>query len=146
MGHRFQVLVPFLIQSFVCQNQAHDPGTVGGGVRNHGPLGFGNLGLDLILDLGRLGDDRQVTGTFGIQAKVLGEGLGHKQFKTVIDKVPDRERVLVQIPRGKALVRAVKEGEMLLGRHDISNLAPLVRCGVNPRGIMGTGVEEEDGS
>lgn len=61
-----------------------------------------------------------------------------------MNKVSDSPGILVQITRGKTLIGTVKEGEVTLGLHDIGNLTPLLLGGIDARGIVGTGVENDN--
>lgn len=88
----------------------------------------------------------EATGALTIEAKVLGETLGYDELKALLDKVADSPVITVEVTRSKALVSTVEEGEVVLLAHDGSNLLPLLLSRVNTRGIVGAGVEENDGS
>ena len=144
VGHLGQVLLPLAVQLLVVQDQGYHTGSIGGGVGDDGTLGLGDLRLDSVLDLGGLGDNGQVTCTLRVETKVLGEGLGNEHLKAALNKIADREGVLVERARGETLVSGVEESEVTLALHNVCDLLPLVRGGVDSCGVVGTGVEEED--
>jgi len=62
---------------------------------------------------------------------------------SIIYEFPDAPRVLGCVTRREALVRAVKEGEVLLLRHQGAYLTPLGLGRVHSRGVVGAGVEKK---
>jgi hypothetical protein len=53
-----------------------------------------------------------------VKAEVLGVGLGADELKAALHEVAHRPRVLVQVARREALVRAVEEREQLALLHN----------------------------
>lgn len=92
-----------------------------------------------------LRDDVECPDALSVQSRVLGETLAHEERHASLDKVPHRPRVVLQIARREALVRAVEEGVVLLGEEDVGNFLPLLACRVDTGGVVRAGVEEEDG-
>ena len=81
-----------------------------------------------------------------VEPEVLGEGLCDTELEALLDEVADGPCVADEIPGREALVGCVEEGEVVALLHDGSDLAPLVLCGVDACGVMGAGVQEDDGA
>lgn len=75
---------------------------------------------------------------------VLGEGLREADVVALLDKVPDGERVLVDVAAGEALVGHVEEAVVALRLDGGLDLLPLLDGRVDAGGVVGAGVEEED--
>lgn len=88
----------------------------------------------------------EAAGAFAIETKVLGEGLGDYELEAELDKEADGRGVTVEVAGSKALVGSIEEGEVALGGHDLGDLAPLGGRRVDAGGVVGTGVEEDDGA
>lgn len=86
----------------------------------------------------------EAASTFAIETKVLGKGLSDDELEALFDKVTDSTGIAVQVTRSKTLIGRIKEREVLLGLHELSNLTPLLGSGVNTGGIVSTGVQEDD--
>lgn len=88
----------------------------------------------------------EAAGAFTVETKVLGEGLGDYELEAELDEEPDGGGVPVEVARGETLVGGVEEGEVALGGHDLGDLAPLGGRRVDAGGVVGAGVEEDDGA
>lgn len=64
----------------------------------------------------------------------------------MLDEVAQGPGVAVEVPRGETLVGAVEEGEMGALAHDGRDGLPLLLGEVHAGGIVGAGVEEDDGA
>lgn len=84
------------------------------------------------------------TGSFAVEAKVLGEGLRDAEFEALFDEVADGPGVVLEVAGGETLVCAVEEGEVLLGADDLGDVGPLGAGGVDAGGVVGAGVQEDD--
>lgn len=77
----------------------------------------------------------------------LGERLRQHHIVTLLDKVPDSKRIIVDISRCEPLVGHVKEWEMLLLLDNVGELLPLLRVDVDAGRVVSAGVkamEQED--
>ena len=72
--------------------------------------------------------------------------MGTEDFKALFDKVADGPGICVQRASGKALVCAVEEDKKVPGLADFCNLSPLLSGGVDPSGVVGAGVQDDNGS
>ena len=86
----------------------------------------------------------QITSSFIVEAKVLGEGLGTEQFEASVSEVSDTPGISIQTAAGETLISTVKEGEVVLALDNISYLGPLLLARINPSGIVSAGVEDDD--
>lgn len=91
-------------------------------------------------------NEMEGTCSFAVQAKVLGEGLCDDQLEALFDEVSDGEVILSQISGSKPLIGTVEKGEELAVSDDLSDLFPFILCRVDTRGVMGTGVQENNGA
>ena len=82
--------------------------------------------------------------SLAVETEVLGEGLCDAELEALLDKVVDWPGVIVQVAGSEALVSAVEEGEVRLLAHYGGDLFPLVLSGVDARGVMSAGMEEDD--
>lgn len=85
-------------------------------------------------------------GALTVQTKVLSEGLGDAELEALIDEVADRPRVTGEIAGREALVRCVEEGEVLALTQDDRDLLPLVLGQVDAGGVVGAGVQDDNGA
>lgn len=94
------------------------------------------------------GSDNGVEGTstLTIETKVLGETLSDEELEALLDEVIDSPSILSKVTRGKTLVSAVEEGEVVLLAHKGSNLLPLLLSGINTSGVVRASMENEDGA
>lgn len=81
-----------------------------------------------------------------VEAEVLSEGLRDAELEALLDEVPDGPGVAAQVAGGEALVGAVEEGEVGALAHDDGDFLPLVLGEVYACGVVGAGVEEDDGA
>lgn len=86
------------------------------------------------------------SGAFTVKAEVLREGLRDAELEVLFDEVANREVVRCEVTGGEALVRTVEEGEVVALADGYGDLLPLIRCRVDARGVVGAGVEEDDGA
>lgn len=85
-------------------------------------------------------------GALTVQTKVLGEGLGDAELEALIDEVADRPRVAGEIARREALVCCVEERKVLTFAQNDRDLLPLVLGQVDAGGVVGAGVQDDDGA
>lgn len=149
-GHRAQVVLPLGEQGRVVHDGAGDAGPVQGRVGDLGPLQDGELrgdaGDGALGVRGRAGHDVEAARPLAVEAEVLGEALSYHQLETLLDEIPDGGVVFRQVAGGESLVGAVEEGEVALLTYYLGDFLPLLQGRVNARGVVGTGVEEDDGS
>lgn len=148
--HGAQVLLPLGEQDRVVEHDRGHLGAVNRRVGNLGALQEGELGghaggYSRSVG-GRSRDIVEAAGAFAIETKVLGEGLGDYELEAELDKEADGRGVTVEVAGSKALVGSIEEGEVALGGHDLGDLAPLGGRRVDAGGVVGTGVEEDDGA
>ena len=62
------------------------------------------------------------------------------------DEVPDGPGIFLDVTAGESLVGGVEVGEQVVLQHDLSNSLPVFLGGVNTCGVVGSGVEEDNGS
>lgn len=62
----------------------------------------------------------------------------------LLNEVTDSKSVFGGISRGEALVRHVKEGEKLLFLDKVRNFPPLSGGGIDTRGVVSAGMQEDD--
>lgn len=85
-------------------------------------------------------------GSLAVKANVLGEGLGDAEPEPLLNEVVDSPSVGVEVTGCETLVRAVEEGEVGAGAHDGGYLLPLGLSRIDTSGVVGAGVEENDGA
>ena len=149
-GHRPQIVLPLREQRIVVEHLRRDARAVGRWVRDLAALEDSELRGDAlrgVLCL-RPGGSDEVEGTrpLAVEAEVLGEGLRDAELETFGDEVANSPVVLGQAAGGEALVCAVEEGEMGAGADGRGDGAPLVLGWVDTGGVVGAGVEEDDGA
>lgn len=88
----------------------------------------------------------ETAGTLTIKTEVLSEGLGNYELEAELDEETDSRGVAIEVTGGETLIGGIEEGEVALGGHDLSDLAPLGRRRVDAGGVVGAGVEEDDGA
>lgn len=124
--------------------------TVRRGIRNLRPLQDGQLTGDIgdiVLGGGTGGrDEVERARALTVQTEVLREGLRDTQLEALLDEVSHRPGVAVQVARGETLVCGIEEGEVAALAHDDGELFPLVLSEVDTGGVVGAGVQEDDGA
>lgn len=103
------------------------------------------MGLDTFLFFGRSADEGEETNAFAVQTHIFCETLAEGNGVTLLDEMPDGEGVLVSQARCKALVCHVKENEVALLFANVADFGPLLGGWVDAGGVVGTGVEQNDG-
>lgn len=88
----------------------------------------------------------EAASSLSVKAKVLGEALGNYELEALLDKVAHSGGISSKVTRGKALVGAVKEGEVLLLPNHNGQLLPLIQCWVDTGWVVSAGVEQDDGA
>lgn len=81
-----------------------------------------------------------------VESHVFGEGLSDQCFVTLLDKVSDSPGIEIRIAAGKPYVRRIKEGKQMTHLHNFRNLLPLLHCGIQARGIVARGLEQNHSS
>lgn len=149
-AHGAQIILPLGEERGVVQDTASDAGAVRGRVGDLGALQDGQLAGDVAIGGGgvcaRRRDKVERASALAIQAEVLGEGLGDAQLEALLDEVADGPGVAGQVAGCEALVGGVEEGEVGSLAHDRCDFAPLVLAGVDPGGVVGACVQEDDGA
>lgn len=74
----------------------------------------------------------------------LGERLRQHDVVTLLDKVTNSKRVIVDVTRRKALVSHVKEGKVLLLLDNVRELLPLLGSDIDAGRVVRAGVEAEE--
>ena len=91
-----------------------------------------------------LTDKCESTRPLAVETHVLGVRLRQANIVPVINELPDGKCISVHVPRGKSLVGHVKKGKQLPLLNQLGQLFPLLWPGVDPSGIMGTSMEQND--
>jgi len=81
-----------------------------------------------------------------VEAEVLSEGLRDAELEALFDEVPDCPGVAAEVAGGEALVSSVEEWDVRALAHDDGDFLPLVLGEVYACGVVGAGVEEDDGT
>jgi hypothetical protein len=146
VGHLLDVAQPLLLERGIAQNLRHQTSTVHGRVRVQGT----DEDLDLRHCAHRIvfaaGHQREGAGTFAVQAHVLGVALGQGDLVALLDEMSDGEGVTGDVTAGEALVGHVEEGEEVALLDQIGQFGPLFGLGVDAGGIVGAGVQQDDGA
>lgn len=148
--HRAQILLPHGEQLRVVEDTTGNVRPVGRGVGDLCPLQGRQLRGDVRGGCDSVGtgrsDEMKGPRTLTIQSKVLRKRLRNAQLEALVDKVADGPRVTDQIARGKALVGAVEEGEVVALAHHLGNLLPLLLGGIDAGRVVSAGMEQHDGA
>jgi hypothetical protein len=159
LGHALDLAQPLLVERGVVKNLRRDAGAVDGRVGVQRADEDLDLGVDALLLVGRLADDGEGTDALAVETlhpvsgltiikrasyHVLGEALAQDGSETLLDEVAQRKGVLVSVAAGKALVGHVEEGEVVARLDGLGDLGPLLLGGVDARGVVGAGVEQDD--
>ena len=146
--HGLEVLLPLGKQGRVIEDGGSNASTVDGRVANLGALQDGELRSDAAGDgsslVGRGGNEVECAGALAIQTQVLGKRLGDDELEPLLNEEADGAGVTIEVARSESLVGAIEEGEVLLCRHQLGDLAPLGRGGVDTCRVVGASVEEDD--
>lgn len=86
------------------------------------------------------------TASLTVEAHNFSEGLGNDHLESSAQEVSETLSILVEVASDEALVSSVEEGIELVGLANVSDHFPLLEGGVDAGGVVGTGVEENDGS
>ena len=78
------------------------------------------------------------------KGKLAMTHLTHKHGDASAGKLSDCPGILIQIPTGETLIRAIEESEMTFLCHNVGDCAPLVPCRIHSCGVMGASVEDHD--
>mmetsp|Transcript_113311 Transcript_113311/g.321258 ORF Transcript_113311/g.321258 Transcript_113311/m.321258 type:complete len:321 (+) Transcript_113311:413-1375(+) len=81
-----------------------------------------------------------------VQAQVLGKGLAQEHLEAHPLEVAEGPRVLIQVTRRVALIRAVHQGDESPFLHEGGNLSPLRLARVDARRVVCAGMEEHHGA
>lgn len=145
VGHLLDLGEPLLVELGGVEDLGGDAGAVNGGVGVERADEDLDLRVDTLLLVGVGAHDGESTDTLAVETHVLGEGLGKADVVALLDKVADGEGILVDVARSETLVGHVEEGVVALVLDDSLDLLPLLGSGVDTSGVVGAGVEEEDG-
>lgn len=166
VGHALDLSKPLLVELRVVEDLGCDPGAVDGRVRVHGPGEDFDLRFHPLLLLGRPGQDREGADALAVEPlhrrrpsascranrsgivpdHVLCKRLAERNLVALRDKVSQRVRVLVGAARGEALVGHVEEGQVAARLDGVADGTPLLRRGIDAGGVVGAGVQQEDGA
>lgn len=142
--HALDFTLPFLVQFLLAKDGSGNASTVQRRVRVHGSDHNLELTVDAGLLLGVLGNQRECTDTFTIQAHVLRERLRKGNLVTLRYEVTDSEGVSGGVARGESLIGHIEEGEETLLLDNVGDLNPLFGSGIDAGGIVRACVEEHD--
>lgn len=149
-AHGAQVVLPLGEEGGVVEDAAGDAGAVGRGVGDLGALQDGELGGDVGVGGGGVGAGGghkvEGAGALAVETEVLGERLRDAQLEALVDEVAHGPGVAGEVAGRKTLVGAVEEGEQLAVAHDDGDLLPLVLGEVDAGGVVGAGVQQDDGA
>ena len=145
VGHLLDLGEPLLVELGGVEDLGGDAGAVDRGVGVERADENLDLRVDALLLLGVGADDGEGTDTLTVETHVLGEGLGQADVVALLDEIADGKGVLVDVAGSEALVGHVEEGVVALVLDDGLDLLPLLGGGVDTGGVVGAGVEEEDG-
>ena len=93
-----------------------------------------------------MGDNVEGSTSFSVESHVLGKALGKHDLEPLFDEISDGPGVLLKVSSGEALIGRVEEGNQRVSLANFSDFLPLFSGGINSSGVMGAGVEEDDGS
>lgn len=144
VGHALDLSQPLLIELWVVQDLSRDASTVDGGVRVEGADQDLDLRVHTLLLLGRLADNGESTSTLTVETHVLGERLGQARVVALLNKVAQREGVLVGVTASEALVGHIEEDVVVALLDGGLNSLPLLRGRIDTSRVVGTGVQEEN--
>lgn len=122
-----------------------DVGIVDGGVGVYGVDEDFDLGVDVFFFFGVFVDDGEGIDVFVVEIYVFGEWLGESNVVILGDKVVDGKGIFVDVIWGKVLVGYVEEGVVIFGFDGCFDFFLLFGSRVDIGGVVGVGVEEEDG-
>jgi len=142
--HALDLTEPLLMERIIRQDVGSDTSSVHGGVGVQRTDEDLDLGVDALLLLARLADDGEGTDTLAVQTHVLRKTLGEDRAEAFADEVAEREGVLVRVSAGEALVRHIKEGEVVTLLDSLGNLEPLLLRRVDTSGVVSARVEQDD--
>lgn len=145
-SHALDLTLPLGVELRVAENSIGDACTVDGRVGVHGA----NDDLKLTVNAGLLlcvgSGQRERADALAVETHVFGEGLAESNLVALLDEVADGKGVLDGGAGSKALVSHIEEGEELLLIANVGDCGPLLLGGVNASGVVGTGVEEDNGA
>mmetsp|Transcript_30324 Transcript_30324/g.51664 ORF Transcript_30324/g.51664 Transcript_30324/m.51664 type:complete len:256 (+) Transcript_30324:337-1104(+) len=144
-GHLLAILVILRSQPVVRQHRPHNARSVNGRTGVHRPNDQFQLTHDGRLFGGVVAHDAQRSRALPVQSEILGEGLGQDHVVPLVHKVPERGGVGLGVSGGEALVGRIEEYVTGLGLDQVRDVLPLVHGGIASGGIVGAGVEEDDG-
>lgn len=144
VSHSLDFTQPLLLQLWVAEDFAGNPGTVDGRVGVKGTDKNLDLRVHARLFLRAVGDNAESTNTFTVEAHVLCKGLSQSQTVAFLDEQADGESIFIGVASGKTLVCHVEEWIVLLLLDDLADLSPLVLSRVDTGGIVSAGMEQDD--
>ena len=142
--HELDLRFPLFVKVLVGEDGVGDAGAMEGRIGVHRSDYDLQLTLYAGLLLGIGSDERESANTFTVETHVLREGLGEGDLVTLLNEMAEGEGILSSVSRGETLICHVKEGEELLLLDKVRDFFPLSRGGVDTRGIVGAGVQEDD--
>mgnify|MGYP001810630055 CR=1 FL=1 len=128
IGHGFDLSQPQRSQIGRVKHFGGDLSAVTRRIRVHAADGHLQLAHDALAVLFVVHNKRDGANSFAIEAHVLGERLGDGQLVAVLNELAHRERVLVDVAAGEALIGRVKKREQLslLLKELLYNLIPKI--------------------
>lgn len=81
-----------------------------------------------------------------IKSHVLGKGLRENNVVSLLDKVTNSERVIVNISGSETLVSHIEEDKQVAFLHNVGDLLPLVTGWINSSWVVSTSVKQDCGS
>mmetsp|Transcript_29506 Transcript_29506/g.83224 ORF Transcript_29506/g.83224 Transcript_29506/m.83224 type:complete len:240 (+) Transcript_29506:403-1122(+) len=142
--HLLHLSIPLLLQGRVAQHLGHNQSSM---QRRVGVCWAGNS-LQLALNrgslLGVVTHNGKASDALAVETHVLGIALAQAHVMAILQEDLNCLPVPHAVSTGKALVGHVKEGKVVLLKHELADLSPLAGSWVNARRIVCTGVQQKD--
>lgn len=145
VGHALDFAQPLFVQRGVAQDLARDACAVDRWVGVERADQDLDLRIHSLLLLGAVGYNAECAHSLAVETHVLGERLGECKAVALLDEESDWVGVLVGVTAGETLVGHVEEWVMSLLLEELADLLPLLLSRVDSGGVVGAGVEEDEG-
>jgi len=144
--HFDKLTKPLLSHGGVVEDHGGDSGSVLGRGRVVSSDDNFDLGKNLIGGGFLSADEVKGSDSLSVESHDLGEGLGDAHLESLVKEESEGLSVLVEVSSDESLVGDVEEGVKTLFLDDLGDGSPLVHGWVDSGGVVGAGVEEDDGS
>lgn len=91
-------------------------------------------------------DEMESTGTLTIEAHDFGKGLGDDHLEALVEEETEAVTIFVKVTGCESLVSGVEEGEQFVFLAHLGNHGPLLLGGVNSGRVVGTSVQQDNGT